>query len=183
MNAFEIIGLEPALDLDLEVAESAWRERSRGAHPDSSTGDAAAAAEIHEAWNTIKTPASRLRHWLELNQIEIPRAGAISERMMGMFAEVGGVLNEVDAFIAKKKAATTALAKALLTEAEMNAQQTLQAMIAKLQSEQTILQSKFAEIDAAKDFSAGLDVLSQLGFLEKWSAQCRERFLTLATLM
>jgi molecular chaperone HscB len=67
VDPFEILGTEPAFELDLAALERRHRELSRALHPDRHAGKSAAerrlalgrAIEVNQAWRTLKDPVRR----------------------------------------------------------------------------------------------------------------------------
>ncbi len=175
-DAFATLGLPRQLDLPEEDVEAAWQRLSRELHPDTAeTGDAARAAEVNRARDTLATPSRRLRHWLELRGVALPRHGAVDDELMALFSETASVLAEADAVLSKQSGATTALAKALIAEPAFAALARLQTLLGRLKQESEAVTVRFRDI--AEDDSAALKALARLGFLEKWESQCRERLL------
>ena len=66
-DPFEILGVEPSFEIDLEVLERRHRELSGKLHPDRYAGSPASerrealgrAIEVNEAWRVLKDPISR----------------------------------------------------------------------------------------------------------------------------
>lgn len=73
-SLFALLGVEPAIVLDLADLEAKFRHRQRSLHPDLYTLkspreqelSAAASAAVNMAYQTLKKPMSRLRYVLEL---------------------------------------------------------------------------------------------------------------------
>jgi curved DNA-binding protein CbpA len=181
-DAFAVLGLPRQLSVAVGEIDDAWRSLSRDLHPDSESGDAEKAAEVNRARETLTRPASRLRHWLDLHGIEKTRDTAINDDLMNLFAEVGGVVQEADAVLKAKSAATSALGKALLTGSEIAAQQKLQAMLGNLQKRKATVTEQFPAFETAatnQNFTNAIAATGTLGFLEKWERQCQERLVSL----
>lgn len=175
-DAFAALGLPSRLDLPDDEVEAAWQRLSRELHPDNAeTGDAARAAEVNRARDTLATPSRRLRHWLEWRGVAQPRHGAVDDDLMSLFTETAAILTEADAVLAKQNAATTALTKALLADSAFAIQARLQSHLGMLQNEREAVTGRFG--DLAGDDAAAVKALARLGFLEKWEGQCRERIL------
>lgn len=179
IDGFKVLGLPQKLDLSNEVIVDAWREISRELHPDADTGDAERAAEVNRAKDVLTRPSTRLRHWLELQGVEIGRDAAINNDLMDLFATVGGILQEADGILKDKAAATTALGKALLAEREIAAQQKLQSQLSDLQNRTTAVTDRFSTFETAGDFTEATAATGTLGFLEKWERQIQERLIDL----
>lgn len=181
-NAFAVLGLPPELTLGDDQLDNAWRELSRELHPDADSGDAERAAEVNRAKEILHRPSTRLRHWLELHGVEIPRDAPIDDDLMNLFAEVGAVLQGADSFLRDKAAATTVLGKALLADREVGVQQKLQAQLADLQNRKSEVTDRFSDFESSApggDFSDAITATGTLGFLDKWERQIQERLISL----
>lgn len=182
-DAYRVLGLPLRLDIDDARVEAAWRQLSREAHPDVSGGDKDLAADVNRARDLLASPASRLRHWLDLRGVEIPRQSPIDGDLMTLFSAIGETLRQVDDLLVKRAAATTHLSRALLAAPEMAAQQSIQSRLAHLKGETEAIRDRFASHESAwndrGDTRAAVADLARLGFLEKWESQCRDRLLRL----
>lgn len=181
-NAFALLGLPRAAALDADVLQKAWLEASRSAHPDQPGGDAARAAEINAAYETLQSPEKRLKHLLELH--ETPwRAVPIDDAMMMLFGRVGAALQGVAAFLKKREAAASALARALLAPEEMRLREQLEEIGALVEEQREGLLAVLPGIDArleGGDGSAAVElqtVQARLAYLVKWQTQVREALL------
>lgn len=183
-NAFSLLGLPRIAALDDEALQQAWLAASRSAHPDQPGGNAALAAEINSAYETLQTPEKRLKHLLDLH--EVPwRTVPIDEAMMSLFSQLGPVLQKVAAFLKRKLTATSALAKALLAPDEMRLREELETLGTTLDAERSTLLTALPALDArlsAGDMSAlnDLQILqARLAYFGKWQTQVREALLSL----
>jgi len=183
-NAFALLGLPRIAALDEEALQQAWLAASRSAHPDQPGGDAAQAAEVNAAYETLQAPEKRLKHLLDLH--EVPwRAVPIDDAMMSLFGQLGPALQSVASFLKRKQAATSALAKALLSPDEMRLREKLEALGTTLESERTALLENLSTFDTRLSSGdtaalADLQILqARLSYLGKWQAQVREALLSL----
>lgn len=181
-DAYATLGLERSLVLDGSLLESAWRELSKAHHPDQSTGDTERSATLNRAHETLRSPSARLRHWLELRDVEIGRQAAIEPALMDLFSEIGPLLQDADEILRKRQSTSSSLARALLAESEMAIQRRLQSLLGRLQGELTSTQDRFPPLETAVDSgnaSEAIATLARLGFLEKWQRQVQERLMNL----
>lgn len=78
-NHFELFGLEPGFDIDPHYLATRYRELQRQVHPDrfASASDqerllsVQQAAQVNEAYQTLKFPLSRARYLLELRGVSL----------------------------------------------------------------------------------------------------------------
>ena len=183
-NAFALLGLPRAAALDDEALQQAWLATSRSAHPDQPGGDAALAAEINSAYETLQAPEKRLKHLLELH--EVPwRTVPIDEGMMALFSQLGPALQNVATFLKHRQSATSALAKALLAPQEMKLREQLETLGITLDEQRTQLLTTLPALDSrlsSGDTTAlsDLQILqARLSYYSKWQAQVREALLSL----
>ncbi|MEZ5383881.1 MAG: hypothetical protein R3F13_00040 [Prosthecobacter sp.] len=183
-NAFALLGLPRAAALDPDALQQAWLAASRAAHPDQPGGDAARAAEINTAHQTLLSPEKRLKHLLELH--EVPwKAVPISEEMMVLFGRIGAALHDTTSFIKRRQAAASALAKALLAPEEMRLREKLEALAAEIEGDRETHLAHLPAIDARLESGDtatlhDLQILqARLAYLSKWQQQIREALLSL----
>ena len=175
VDHFATLGLGRSAALDDGLVRERFHELSRDAHPDTEGGDEEAFAAINEAQRVLRSPSARLKHLIELEFGDRPNStGAMSEALMELFAEVGGALSLADEAIAKRRAATTAVAKALLAGAEMAAQQALMSAGGSLMARRREREAGLGEIELGNR-EALVTACHELSFLEKWQAQVQER--------
>ena len=183
-DAFALLGLPPRAVLDDSVLQDAWREAARAAHPDQPGGDAARAAELNAALDTLKSPVSRLKHLLELHQVPW-RAVPLDAGLMNLFERLGPLLQRGITLLAKKQAAATALAKALLTREELQQREALEILGLEIAEAWTALEQSLPPLDArltAGDATVWTDLQAcqaRLAYLDKWRRQLREQLLAL----
>ena len=118
-NYFSILDLSPSLVISTSEVEKAWR----------ALNDSVADSESSETspeWNGARAVLSdevrRLEHWLTLKAPNEPADRSINPSLMDLFSAIGPVIASTESVIARQNAATTALAKALLTKEAIGAQ-------------------------------------------------------------
>lgn len=172
MNAFETFSLEPSLGLDLESLRRLYQELAAQNHPDSG-GDQSSFERINQHYAELKSPANRLKLYMEACNIQHDPRGAVSNDLMDLFMQVGALLQSSDAFLRKKSKASSALAKALLEAESMETQQQLSDLLAVVEQKVEALTHSFSQ-DLADDSLPSL--ARNLSFLEKWQAQLQQRY-------
>lgn len=180
---FELFSLPRQAAIDEEALKARYHELVAESHPDKAQDQAGKdenaerSAKLNQAWQTLSNPASRVRHLLELADPDFKKPeGALSEDLMQLFAEVGKVVQQADAFLSKRKVATSALAKALLAEDEVEVQTQLQSTLGVLTNAQESVELETSSLDKLRQ------IYTRLSFLEKWQQQLNERILALLTL-
>lgn len=176
MDAFAELGLERRLALSGEEIRQAFREAGKQRHPDAG-GESEDFAKLQEAERILSDPGGMLRHWLELEDIEGDMRGAVSSGLMEVFGKVGGVLQEADALIREREAASSALAKAMLEGRTQACREKLEELQAVLEIHTDGLIGDLPLVE--QGLVDGWALARELSFLGKWKAQVRERFAAL----
>jgi DnaJ-domain-containing protein 1 len=172
MNPFETFSLEPSLSLDLDSLKALYQDLAASNHPDSG-GDKAAFEKINQDYAVLKSPSKRLGAYMEAKEIEHDSRGAVSNDLMDLFMQVGSLVQNADAFIRKKSAATSILAKALLEGESMEMQEQLSELIATIEEKQETITESFS---GALENTELPQLARNLAFLEKWQAQLQQRY-------
>lgn len=186
-DAFATLGLPRRAALDEETLQEAYAAHSRAAHPDHG-GDERRAAEVNGAYETLRAPDKRLKHLLELNapdEAKQWRAVPMDEAMMSLFSDLGKALEASGGFLERKSRAQTALARALLSNEEMQHREALERIGFELDHRRTGLEARLPELDSAiegRSPAAWMQlgrIQAEFAYLAKWHAQVKERLLSL----
>jgi hypothetical protein len=177
-DCFSTLKLARAPWLAPDVVTGAFQSIAAKKHPDVSGGSASAFAELNTAWETLRSPASCLRHFLEL---EHPSALALAERtppQLGeLFMEIAAARQEAQS-LAGKLSGKPPLARALIEPERIAARAKLDSLAAKTAARADAACSAIRASDATPEELAAQ--LATLVFLGKWAAQLRESALALA---
>ena len=120
MNAFEIFGLSPSVDLDVGALEEKYRALALQAHPDRAAGADAATrrklaeetATLNEALKVLKDPVRRAFYLLKLRGVDLEsESAAARQKMPPEFLEE--VMERREALDEVKKAKNVARAQAM----------------------------------------------------------------------
>jgi|TARA_B110000305_G_scaffold133015_1_gene148499 hypothetical protein len=178
-NYFSILDLSPSLVISTSEVEKAWR----------ALNDSVADSESSETspeWNGARAVLSdevrRLEHWLTLKAPNEPADRSINPSLMDLFSAIGPVIASTESVIARQNAATTALAKALLTKEAIGAQLQIQEMLQQVGAAKHLLIAEFPFFEEAShqgNFDEANRALGQLKFLKRWEEQCKEKLLGL----
>lgn len=180
MNPFETLGLPSSPALTDEEVHQRFVELSAQHHPDRSDAreaDRQRFAEINEAYRQLRTHGVRLKALLECQHGDaFQLKGPVPETLLSRFASVGSVIQEADAFLDRKRQATTTLAEALLTPDLLKTQNALSQANEAIHQDLDQALREMASLDLA---SAPLDSASTLCrtllYLEKWQGQIQNR--------
>lgn len=187
-DRFATLGLPRSAALDEETLKQAYTSRTREAHPDQAAGDERQSTELNAAFEILSAPEKRLKHLIELEADEAARAWKtipLDSSMMTLFDKIAPFVHAIGDHARKKQAATSALAKALLSGEEMKLRETAEERAAELLELRESLESLLPDIDArraALDASVIRDMQvlqAKLAYLAKWQSQVREAFMAL----
>jgi hypothetical protein len=186
IDCFALLDMPHRPWLAAETVKQAFHRRAAAQHPDSATGDTDAFAELNRAYTTLRDPAQRVRHLLELNFPDaVARSADAPAKLGDLFLRTGSVTQRITAFLARECQTTAPLARALLATERRALREEAALLLATLnEAEQRsleALQMIDTEWDAnGADLSSRLSTLyGALSFLSKWSQHLRERLLQL----
>jgi hypothetical protein len=187
VDHFVTLDLPRKASLSEEVLQQAYARVCRAAHPDHG-GTEKEASEVNEAYQTLRSPEKRLKHLLELAappEAKAWRAVPLDDEMMRVFSTLGAALEASTKFLDKKANATSALAKALLANEEMQHRETLEAIGVEIAGLIETMELRLPALDEAL-MNAGEVVWKEVAALQarfayvsKWQTQVRERLLLL----
>jgi curved DNA-binding protein CbpA len=182
---FALLSLPPRAALDEDQLQQAYLSASRLAHPDQAGGDAQLSSDLNAALETLKSPVTRLKHLVEQHSQTVWRAVPLESALMSLFEKLGPLLHLSTQFLARKHAATSALAKALLASEEMRLRESLESLNEDIE---VLWQQLDSALPAFDERLANADVTvwpelqalqAKFSYLAKWRAQIREKLLGL----
>ena len=167
--------------LDREALKEAFHRATAQQHPDIAGGSGDQAAALNTAYATLRDPAARLRHLLELEWPDAgPAPATIAPELADLFGRIAALRQAGAALKKKQAAAHSPLARALLAGERTAHRRDLEAALAVLASAESSALENLRALDAA--WSARTDELrgqlmaahQSFAFLVKWQAQLRE---------
>jgi curved DNA-binding protein CbpA len=188
---FALLNLAPQAALDEGVLQQAYDQCSREHHPDQAgAGGAERSAAINLAYQTLRQPETRLKHWLELRAPEAAgkwQSIPMEESLMQLFMSLSRELQALEVLQQQAAAASSALGRALLApqlmvlqdqllEIGVGLEQALGEQLEQLPLLDQIPQLSEADIQRAKHLQA------RLAYLARWKNQQREAQLKLELL-
>lgn len=165
-DAFALLNLPRRPWLDSNEVRASFQRLAATAHPDRS-GTTAEFSALTGAYELLREPASRLRHFLALVQPERSLNAGVPSDLIEWFPRV--------AMQAQTLKRSTPLSGAEQTEAET--------LLEQLISLRDSAHAQIREIDTrwtAADFEELERLLTRLTFLDKWIAQLSEGLLALS---
>ena len=175
---FARLGLSPRAALDPEELKARYHELARESHGE----EGADSADLNAAFSCLPQPSTRLRHLLELlfpDEASQRLGGTIPGVFIDLFSSLATAIQKVDAVGARKKAARSALAQALVAGDEMEAREAIEAVGSLIHAERHALEETFPELDTSMAFDKLSRAYRAFGFLDKWQAQVRAKLLEL----
>lgn len=176
-DAFAILHLPRRPWLDSNEVRSAFQSAAAAAHPDRG-GTEERSAEVSRAYEVLRDPASRLRHWLSLQTPAASIPSIPPPDLMDCFQPVAAQLRLLKEAAQRHATATSALERAGVI-AEMRS---AQKFLGELNQRREELLAPLKEIGG----EASAEVVGQLAatagklaFIDKWIAQLREAVLRL----
>lgn len=195
---FAVLGMPRRPWLDADPLKEAFHRQSAAVHPDrvhdAEEAGRRQASEAYSALNAahqcLREPKDRLHHLVQLERGRKPGdMQSIPDDLMRLFGEVGQLLRKTETVLARRQQASSALLKVQVMQQALPQLEQLDALQARLQERRTGLLEDLRTLDAAwvKPNSALRDELlnraenlyHQFGFLDRWTAQLRERLIQL----
>ena len=175
---FAAFDLPRAPWLDADELKEKFHRLSAQRHPDAPGGSGLAFEQLNAAWQILREPAARLRHYLELGH-----PGALSTNaqppaaLADLFMDIASFRQDAQRFATRKAAATSPLSRALLEPERV-------ALRSRVESLAIGIAARIEEITIrlrdGKLTPEGLArLLTSLVFLGKWSPQLSESRLAL----
>jgi hypothetical protein len=169
-----------------ELKETFHRATARS-HPDV-TGEAGAAAELNAAFATLRDPAARLRHLLELEHpATLAKQRAVPAALAEIFLRLATLRRAVDAFVEQQSGAVSPLSQALVASEKFalqrdveKEQQAVEAVHARCVEELEALDRAWAD-RSEETVETAAELQQELAYLAKWGWQLRECLFRLGT--
>ena len=199
IDFFALLGQPRRPWLDEDALKTAFHEHSSTLHPDRfhNADDAVRAeagriyAELNTAFQCLREPKDRLAHLIELESGRKPGGiQSVPAEAMELFAQVGQLCRETDAFLAERAKATSPMLKVRQFERGLGWTDKIQSLLSTLLERREELHAQLRSVNEswmkAKEGSMATslpvlqDVHSRLSYLNRWMAQLQERFTQLA---
>jgi hypothetical protein len=171
IDAFAEFGLPRSPCVDPDDLGRRFDNLTRERHPDAG-GASDSFARLGEARRILASPARRWRHLLEIEFPGTPVGGPLTGRLMDLFTEINAALAQSASVLARKSAASSAVARALISADEMRAREELERTTQKIETDLGGLESAAAQWDRRPESLAAL--AREAAFLEKWRDLTRE---------
>ena len=155
---FALLGEPRRPWLDPARVKDTFHRLSRTGHPDQQTpplpGEESADAgfaRLNQAQVTLRDSRARLRHLLELEypQVKLSGPAEVPATLADLFAPIHRLIREIDDLLAKKAAAPSALAKALLARDEFSLRERAETQLGDLEILHAAVVEQLQAFDAA----------------------------------
>ncbi len=189
-DCFARFDLERRPFLEPEVVKEAFQARAAAAHPDGcgTTREIAEFAGVELAFRTLRDPKLRLQHLLDL---EFPgarssAAATVPADVAGMFTPASALAGQVDAFLGRRNAAGSAVARALLAGEQLALRGEVEGWLETLRRREALLleelraADKYWTLAGERDAAKVLRLHQSFAFLTRWIDQARERLFALS---
>ena len=192
-DPFALLDLPRRPWLDADAVKTAFHRLGRELHPDAAgpSGDAGQFAALNEAQATLTDSRRRLASLLvlEFGDTASSAPAPVPAGLGDLVFPTQGLLQAVDAFLARKAAATGALARALLAREEWTLREQVETRLAELETLHANALNDLRRFDAegwGNDHArppgaAGTmrELRDRLSYLGRWTEQFRERLFQL----
>ena len=188
-DPFALLGEARRPGLDPGRVKDTFHRLSREQHPDAAGGGDSGEdfARLNQAQAALRDPKARLRCLLELEYPDVRVAGpsVVPPALADLFAPVLTLLRDIDALLAKKAAAPSALAKALLARQEWALREAAGALLEKLDTLHAATLEELRAFDAMWEprppaaAARLVDFHGRFAYLSRWTEQLRERLFQL----
>ena len=180
-DCFAIFDLPRSPTLDLDALREEFHRRSAALHPDAG-GDAKRFAQLNAAYQTLRDPAARLAHLLQLETpIGLRENPPVPARLGDAFMRVAASRQRVETHLRKHRAATSPLTRAVLAGDIAARQDEVARAVQELDRLEAAIADRLGALEHT--WREALDEIAaihaELSYVRKWRAQLRELRLAL----
>lgn len=180
-NHFAALGLPESLLLDESVLRDAFHTRSALLHPDANGADTAGFQRLNDAFHTLRQPAKRLLHLLELHGKKAAANNQPPRELSDLFFQIGTALQNADRILRQHDQTTNPLQKALLLDPLLQHTDQLADILGILEQQETKhlenllpLQEAWPHLSDAQ-WPLLASTAEALSYLGKWQSEIQER--------
>lgn len=168
---FAVLGEPRCVWLDADKLKEKFHRLAMQLHPDAAGGDATAFATLNAAYATLREPASRLRHFLELeNPDALRKSPEIPLALVELFGAVGNLRQRVATFLVRADS-ETALTRALLAPERVALSREIESQLERIAREEAALAEQLKTAPAIGNLS---QIWPQFSFFRRWREQLEE---------
>ncbi len=164
---FAVMGLPRAAWIDGEFLKERFHRLGAVHHPDVAGGSAAKFAELNSAWQALRDPSSRLRHFLGLTAPHLLLDQNTPPPELGdLFMEIATLKQSAQQFSAGREKAESPLLRAMLEPQRLQLARRHAGIAERLRGLIAEIEKEVREENATPDELAAL--LSRMTFLLNW---------------
>ena len=183
VNYFDLVEVEVAFVLDQENLKQSYQSLAAKQHPDQG-GDVEVFEQLNQAYQCLKETHTRLKHILEIQQIEFESRGSLSSFLMDLFIPIGNLVQQTEQHVRNVASAQSALKKAMLAPKGMELQEEVEKRISELESvEQEVVERisplTIAQLSESHSLETIQKAIRDLVFVAKWKATLKEQYAQL----
>lgn len=176
---FAVFGVEPEPLPDEEKLKEAFHRQGALAHPDREGGSEEQFRELNNAWQTLRDPARRIRHLLELRAPDLTQSQQVVEPGLAeLFLRAGACLQEFAGLQRRDAAADSPLVKALLAGEKMEKIEQLGTLRSEAEAGLSTTLAEVSKLGFHWESPDGLRTLAalqrRLAFYGKWARDLGE---------
>src|SRR5262245_58283554 len=132
LDCFKILQMPRRPWLDEAAVRDRFHQLAANVHPDVAAGSAGEFADLNHAWQTLRSPASRLRHFLELEYPEqLHSIQSSAPKNAELFMQISELQHTAKSLTAELSESKSPLSRALLEPRRLKLSQ----MIERLETE------------------------------------------------
>jgi hypothetical protein len=178
LDCFKILQMPRQPWLEEAEVRDRFHQLAASAHPDVAAGSTGEFADLNHAWQTLRSPASRLRHYLELEYPTQPPAAPFTvPASPDLFMQVSELKQTANALVSERSESKSPLARALLEPRRLALLQAAEHLESAVAGEIAAVHQRIQRPQPSLESLT--EALNELVFLEKWGAQLRETRLAL----
>ena len=163
---------------DADELKERFHRLSAQRHPDAPGGSGVAFSQLNAAWQILREPASRLRHYLELvHPGALATAQQTPAELADLFMDIAAFHQGAQRFATRSAAATSPLTRALQEPDRIALHARLESLAAEIATRIEAITTRLRNETLKPEELARL--LASLVFLGKWSPQLSEARLAL----
>ena len=178
LDCFRTLQLPRRPWLDEAAVRDRFHQLAADVHPDVAEGSAGEFADLNQAWQTLRSPASRLRHFLELEhpdqlhptQFTVPKDPEL-------FMQVSELQHTAKALASELTESKSPLSRALLEPRRLKLLQMIERLGTEVAGQIAAVHRVIQSPHPTPESLAS--ALNELIFLEKWNGQLRESHLAM----
>jgi curved DNA-binding protein CbpA len=170
--------------LDPDQLKQEYQQLSFAHHPDkrrTAADHGPDFAAVTDAYRVLSNPRLRLQHLLSFNSEKSDtEKSPITEELTEVFMQTAALVNDIEAVLAKREQATSALAKSMLKAQIAPLEERTNAQLRELQELYARTMDDLRRVDKCWDNDPDdpgelRELAQRFGFLDKWIGQLRER--------